>query len=99
VEPAGTDVVILVVDEADTVAETPLIVTVLSPGVVLNPVPVIVTKAPIAPLVGEKEVIVVGIKVNPAVEPVFPLAAASAATLASTLTVTSPAAAGVMVAE
>lgn len=51
---------ILVVDDADTVAGTPLIVTVLSPGVVLNPVPVMVTEAPIAPLAGEKEVIVVG---------------------------------------
>ena len=54
-------VVMLVVVDAATIAVTPLMVTILFPGIVLNPVPVIVIEVPIAPLVGVKEVIVVGI--------------------------------------
>jgi hypothetical protein len=50
----------LVVVDAATIAATPLIVTVFSPGIVLKPVPVIVIVVPIAPLDGVKEVIVVG---------------------------------------
>lgn len=61
VEPAGTEVVMLVVVDAATTAVTPLMVTILFPGIVLNPVPVMVIEVPIAPLVGVKEVIVVGI--------------------------------------
>jgi hypothetical protein len=60
--PAGTVVVMLVVVEAVTVAVMLLLnFTMLLAGVVLKPVPVIVTVAPIAPLVGVKEVMVVGI--------------------------------------
>lgn len=99
VEPAGTEVVMLVDVEAVTIAVTPLMVTLLSPGIVLNPVPVMVIEVPIAPLVGVKEVIIVGIYVKEEiVEAMLPLVAASAATLAATLTVTGPAAAGVMLA-
>ena len=62
-------------------------------------VPVMLTVAPVAALVGEKEEMTgAGMKVNPAVAPVFPFVAASAAAPAATLTLTSPATEGVMLA-
>lgn len=66
VTPAGTEVVILVVVEDVTVAAMPFIVTALLAGVVLNPVPVIVTLVPTMPLDGAKDVITgAGIKTKP----------------------------------
>jgi hypothetical protein len=53
VAPAGTEVVMLVVVEAVTVALTPLKLTVLLPGVVLKLVPLMVTDVPAGPLAGE----------------------------------------------
>ena len=50
--------------------------------------------APNAALVGVNEVMVLGLKVNSARKPVFPFVAASAATFAATLIVTTPAAVG-----
>lgn len=78
-----------------SVAKVPLKET---EGVVRKFVPVIVTIAPAAALIGLKPVIVGGAKVNFASELVFPLVAASIATLSATLTVTDPAADGVMLA-
>jgi len=60
VTPAGTEVVILVEVDAATIAVTPLKVTMLFPGIGLKPVPEMVTEVPMAPLVGEKDVMVVG---------------------------------------
>jgi hypothetical protein len=57
VAPNGTEVVILVVDDAVTAAAVPLNVTVFSEGVLLKLVPVIVTTTPKPPLLGEKLVI------------------------------------------
>jgi hypothetical protein len=57
VAPVGTVVEIDPADEALTDAAVPLKVTVLLPGVVLNPAPVIVTAVPTDPLVGLKLVI------------------------------------------
>jgi hypothetical protein len=58
VAPGGTTAVIAMVVEEVTVAESPLKVTALLPGVVLKFVPEIVTVAPGAPLVGLYPVIV-----------------------------------------
>ena len=66
VAPVGTEVVMLVVVLAVTVAAVPLNLTVLLAEVVLKFVPVIVTEVPNGPEVGLKEEIVgVGRNVNP----------------------------------
>jgi hypothetical protein len=56
--PTGTCVVMLVGDDAETVVVTPLNLTTFSIGVAPKFVPVIITSAPTAPLVGLKLVIV-----------------------------------------
>jgi hypothetical protein len=58
VAPEGTFATMLVVDQLVGVAVVPLNLTVLVPCVVPKFVPAIVTVVPIAPLVGDKEVIV-----------------------------------------
>ena len=57
VAPTVTVVVMLVAVDAFTVAPVPLKLTVLSAGVVLKPVPVMVTVVPTGPLMGLKELI------------------------------------------
>ena len=65
VAPLGTVATMLVADHDVGVAVTPLNVTVLVPCVAPKFVPVIVTVAPTAPLVGDSDVIVaVGTTVN-----------------------------------
>jgi hypothetical protein len=57
VAPAGTDATMLVADQLDVVAVVPLNLTVLDPLVAPKLVPVSVTDAPTAPLVGARFVI------------------------------------------
>src|SRR5262245_8267974 len=84
VAPPGTVATMLVADHAVGVAVTPLNLTVLVPCVAPKFVPVIVTAAPTAPLVGDSDVIVaVGTTVNatpllatpPTVTTTFPVVA------------------------
>jgi len=56
--PTGTEVVILVADDEETIAVTPLKLTVLLVGVMLKLFPSITMVAPTAPLVGLKPVII-----------------------------------------
>ena len=58
VAPAGTATVSCVADALFTVADVPLILTILSDGVVEKNVPVMVTVVPTLPEVGVKEAIV-----------------------------------------
>jgi hypothetical protein len=58
VAPVGTFTVNVVAVAAETVATTPLNLTILLASVVLKLVPVIVTVVPTTPLTGEKSVIV-----------------------------------------